>query len=405
MIGFFLKYLTGFAKIEVSSGINTRLLNLMKNRKIDVWGISENPDTCTFFINRKDINELEKIAEKADVEYKIQKEYGLPVNIKKNKKRFSLLIGIIIFGILIYMESLFIWNISIAGEDDYTKDEILQALSDMDISYGSYKKEIDTVELERLLREHFSELAWISCSIRGTSLYIDVKETLDVFTDTSLTVPSNIIAVKDCSIYSIVTSEGTPVAKIGDDVKKGDILVSGTVNLYDDNAEIMDTHYVPAKAEIKGITETIYDEEFSLTYYKKEYSGNNKTDYTFSIFGYEFKPYNAKVQYDLYDTVTDENRVHIGDSFYMPFGFIKNSFREYSLVMAEYSEDEAVQIAGDRLNTYICELQEKGVQILENNVKISVVDGKCIAKGKIRTLENIGISKEFDIRKEDSVVE
>ncbi len=404
MIGFILKYLTGFAQIEVSSGINTRLLNLMKNRKIDVWGISENPDTCTFFINLKEINELEKMTEKANVEYKVLKEYGLPIMIKKNKKRFSLLIGMMLFGILIYIESLFIWNISIAGEDDYTKEEILQALSDMDVTYGSYKKEIDTVELERLLREHFSELAWISCSIRGTSLYIDVKETLDVFTDTSLTVPSNIVAVKDCSIYSIVTSEGTPVAKIGDDVKKGDILVSGTVNLYDDNAEIMDTHYVPAKAEIKGITETVYNEEFSLTYYKKEYSGNNKTDYTFSILGYELKPYNAKVQYDLYDTVTDENRLHI-DSFYLPFGIIKNSFREYRLVMTEYTEDEAIQLANDRLNTYICELQEKGVQILENNVKISVVDGKCIAKGNIRTLENIGISKEFDIRKEDSVIE
>ncbi|MGN0394184.1 MAG: sporulation protein YqfD, partial [Coprococcus sp.] len=386
-------------------GIHTRLLNLMKNKMINVWGISENPDVCVFFINLKDIDKMDKIAKKADAAYKIEAKYGLPILINKNKKRFSLIIGILIFAAFIYIQSLFIWNISISGEDDYTKDEILEALEKMDIFYGTYKNKIDTIELERQLREDFSELAWISCAVRGTSLYVDVKETLDVFTDTSLTVPSNVIALKDCSIYSIITSEGTPVVKAGDDVKKGDILVSGTVNLYDDNAEIMDTHYVPAKAEIKGITEITYNEEFTLQHYKKEYSGNNKSDYTFSLFGYELKLYTANVNYSLYDTISDEKRPHIGESFYLPFGYKKNSYREYSLVMEKYSEEEAVEIANERLASYICDLQEKGVQILENNVKISIIDDKCIASGGIRTLENIGISKEFDIRKEDTVIE
>ncbi len=405
MFGFILKYITGFAKISISDGIHTRLLNLMKNKKINVWGITENPDSCVFFMNLKDVNEMDKIAKKAEVSYQVIKEYGLPVLLKKNKKRFSLLIGILLFAAFIYIQSLFVWNIHISGEDDYTKEEILDVLENMDIYYGTYKRKIDTVELERKLREEFSEIAWISCAIRGTSLYVDVKETLDVFTDTSLTVPSNVIAVKDCTVYSIITSEGTPVAKAGDDVKKGDILVSGTVNLYDDNAEIMDTHYVPAKAEVVGMTDNMYHEEFPLQHYKKEYSGDNKSDYTFHFFSYEIKLFDAKVKYPLYDTVSDEKAPHIGESFYLPFGYKKNSYHEYQLVSEEYTEEEAIEIANERLNEYICKLQEKGVQILENNVKISVVDGKCQANGTIRTLENIGISKEFDIRKEDTVIE
>lgn len=404
MIGYILKYILGFVQIETANKGNTRLLNLIKNKNISMWGISENPDVISFFICYRDRNKLSDIAKKAGCEYKIIGSYGLPVKITQNKGRYSVILGIIIFIVLIYIESLFIWNIRIEGEEDYTKDEIIEALSSLDISYGSYIKDIDTVSLERQLRQKFEDIAWISCSIRGTCLYIDIKETLDVFTDTSLDVPSNIISVRDCTIYSIITSEGTPVVKIGDEVKKGDILVSGTVNLYDDNAEIMDTHYIPAKADVKGITRIKYYDSISLVYYKKEYSKNDKSDYTFSIFGYKIRPYKAKVNYSEFDTVSKDCILHI-KNLYFPFGYTKNTYREYSLIMKEYSNEEVTLIANTKLKQYICDLQEKGVQILENNVKISFEDGKCIAEGDLVAIMNIGIGEEFDIGKEDLIIE
>ena len=49
----------------------------------------------------------------------------------------------------------------------------------------------------------------------------------------------------DCTIYSLVASAGTPVASVGDEVKKGDTLISGTVNIYNDDSEVVDTVFVP----------------------------------------------------------------------------------------------------------------------------------------------------------------
>jgi DNA-directed RNA polymerase subunit beta len=56
---------------------------------------------------------------------------------------------------------------------------------------------------------------------------VEITETLNVFTDTSMKEPCNVIASQDCTIAEIVTASGTPVVKAGDDVKKGDILTEG----------------------------------------------------------------------------------------------------------------------------------------------------------------------------------
>ena len=50
-----------------------------------------------------------------------------------------------------------------------------------------------------------------------------------------------------------------------------------------------------------------------------------------------------------------------------------------------------------KLNSYIDELNKKGVEILENNVKIEVSDDICEAKGTIVTKEQIGIPADITI--------
>ena len=88
--------------------------------------------------------------------------------------------------------------------------------------------------------------------------------------------PCNIIASQDCTITEIVTASGTPVVKAGDDVKKGDILISGAVYLYDDNNEVLDTNYVSAEGTVYGICVYHYKDTVPLSCYSKEYTGNEK---------------------------------------------------------------------------------------------------------------------------------
>ena len=84
--------------------------------------------------------------------------------------------------------------------------------------------------------------------------------------------PCNIIASQDCTITEIVTASGTPVVKAGDDVKKGDILISGAVYLYDDNNEVLDTNYVSAEELYMESVYIITKITVPLSCYSKEYN-------------------------------------------------------------------------------------------------------------------------------------
>lgn len=90
------------------------------------------------------------------------------------------------------------------------------------------------------------------------------------FTDQTSDRACNLVATMDCTVYSIVTSAGTPLVKAGDEIKKGDQLISGTVNICNDDSEVVDTKYVPAQGIIIGQCKIPYRDEVKYEYYKKK---------------------------------------------------------------------------------------------------------------------------------------
>ena len=78
---------------------------------------------------------------------------------------------------------------------------------------------------------------------------------------------------------------------------------------------------------------------------------------------------------------------------------------EQEIVTLEYTKSEAKQIAEENLSKYITNLQEKGVQIRENNVTIEVDEKKCKAFGTLKVIEKIGVRKNVEKRFTKSVEE
>lgn len=405
MFGIIGKYITGFSKVKVSGQYIERFINLCKARNLMLWGIEKNNEGCIFFISSNDVTALDVPAKKTDSEISILKEYGVKYFIRGHKRKLPVAVIMLVFMIIVYVQSLFIWNIKVEGESDLTKDEVLKRITDFYVPIGTKISEIDCDELEKQLRKDFDDIAWISCSITGTILKVDITETLNVYTDIKSDTPCNIVAVKPCTVSSIITSYGTPVVTAGSEVEKGDVLISGAIYLYDDNNEVLDTNYVAAEGEVWGICEQDYYQETKLSYYKKNFSGKSSSYYTFGILGYELTPYVPEISYDNYDIMTTENRLHIGKAFYLPVYIEKTSINEYEFENESMSEEEALEKAKTKLQQYIYDLQEKGVQIIENNVKISIVGEKCVAEGTIKTCELVGIPQELEVIREEEDIE
>lgn len=74
----------------------------------------------------------------------------------------------------------------------------------------------------------------------------------------------------------------------------------------------------------------------------------------------------------------------------MPVTVGKIECREYELIEKTYSKEEAVRKAKESLAKFLWKMQEKGVQILQNNVKIETGVKSCTARGEIEITRRAG---------------
>jgi len=75
----------------------------------------------------------------------------------------------------------------------------------------------------------YPELSDVTASLSGTTLKITIVEREGPITAYDKSIPVDIVADKDAKVDELVVYNGTGVAKQGQTVKKGDIIVSGTV--------------------------------------------------------------------------------------------------------------------------------------------------------------------------------
>lgn len=397
MFLFLIKWFKGYIKIEISGNSKDRFINICANHGIIFFDIAAVDESIHATISKKNYKLIKKYIKKTDVKIKILDKKGFPFFFYKYRKRKCFALGFFIFLAIIYSFTLFIWDINVTGESAYTSEQIIKEIKNNYVQIGSLKSKIDCNDLEKKLREQYDKIAWISCEIKGTRLNITLTETIETGKIIEETAPCNIIAAKDGIITDIVIRAGTVVAHKGDEVKKGDIIITGAVNIYNDYDELIETNYIPASGDVYAISEYNYDDSFDLNYYKKEYTDNTKKYYSLIFFDNILTPFTPKNNYKNKDYLTTEKQIKFGDTIYLPLGIKINEIKEYTPVNATYTTEEAKEKATKKLTAYLSDLSKKGVEILENNVTIYISDGICHSHGTIVTKEPIGVPSRINI--------
>lgn len=376
-------WLMGYLTVHISGTSPERFINLCSNRRLYIWDIVRDNEKYKFKLSVRNYKKIKPIVRKTGLIPKIEEKHGLPFFIHRNRKRKGFFVGIIICILLVYIMSLFIWDIEILGGSKHTPEALLKFLKDNDIKPGVKKKYIDGSKIEEEIRLAYEDIGWVSAEIKGTRLIIKITETNMPTPIIEATAPSHIVATKDAVIKEIITRTGTPMVKPGDVVRKGDILVSGIVDVYDDFGGILNKKPVIASADIVCNSFYDYHDSFPLTHIVRIFTNNKKKGYYITIWGRKLFLYNPRYSYTMYDIIVNENTMHITDSFYLPLQYGTVTIREYIEQKDKYSRDEAIDIAKNRIQRYFDKLSEKEVNIKKNNIKIDIKNDICIAKGRI----------------------
>ena len=186
----------------------------------------------------------------------------------------------------------------------------------------------------------------------------------------------------------MVTRTGVPLVKTGDVCKKGDILVSGRIEIRDDSQEVVRYEYVHADADIYIKRRLAYYHETPMEYEKTEYTDRKYHRFSLQIGNWYLGP--GKLQEDQWHRFAEYFKLKITDTYILPLTAGRITDRNFRIQKVTRTEKEAKAAAWRSLQLYEEKLMEKGVQISENNVKINVDHKTCISKGSLDIIQKTG---------------
>lgn len=391
---FLFHYLTGYIKINIHGYSPERFLNMCVHHNINIWNLQSNQQSYSMYISVKGFKHLKPILKKTNTKIKIDHKYGFPFLLYRYRKRLAFMTGSCISMMVLYLLTFFIWDIEISGNQTYSDESILLYLNNQGIYQTMLKSEADCDSIVADMREYYSNITWVSVHIEGVSLIISIKEN-EEFVDKTVSVNEDevgydIIASKDGVVSSIITRSGVPLVHSGDIVEKGDVLVSGCIGIYNDSDEIICYEYVTADADVVLEYTEYYIEEELFATMEKIYTGLVKQYVYLKIGEYIFiNPY-ASNQEGTYELINIENSLVSSLQSKYVFSIGITTLQFYYFIESSLTTEEIQIDLSDKFSLYCKELEEKKVEIIENNVKIAIEENKAIASGSLilRSLED-----------------
>lgn len=366
-----MRYTGGYLRIRLVGFSPERFLNLCMANQIIIWDLRYREGGYQFLVTVKDYRKVKPLVKKAQVHLRIIGRYGLPFFLHRNRRRKLYAAGIGAFFLILFLMSRFIWNITLDGNYRFTDDTLLHYLGTLDIRYGMAKSGIDCDALEESIRSQYPEIIWVSARISGTRLLIKVKENEVIGTvpekeDT----PRDLVAEKPGTITRMIVRRGKAQVAVGDEVEEGQVLVSGTVPIYNDAEEIVNCQYVRADADIYARTSQSYSEPLSRFVTDRSYNGKVRHGLGLRAGRLSFLWMLPPKKDTLWEITGQYRQVTVFGDFYLPVWVDRVTARQYGNYDRFRTQTELETIKNQINDGKIQNLMEKGVQIIENNVKI-----------------------------------
>lgn len=356
------KFNKGIIVVEVSVLSPERFLNVLWNKKINISKVRKvNITTIRFQVDHEYYDEIYELANRFQGKCKVVSEKGLIYLIKKLKKQASFIIGLIVFIAGIYILSTYVWSIEIDTKKNISPYEIRKILTELGVSPGIKKSDLDVYLLEKKVESLNKDILWIRARIEGSTLKIIIEEKVtppEIKEDGG----GDCIAKMDGEIKRIYVSNGTAKVNPGDIVKAGDVLISSI------QGRKGDEYSVNAKGTV--IANTFYEKEMELLIKGKkiESTGRKDKDIYLNFWGNKIYLKKAINNFKYYDKIKDES------NFISKVTYFERDEKEVDLEKSIEVENGAMK------------LEKSLIKDLSNDAKVTdkKVEAQDLGNGKVR---------------------
>ncbi len=178
-------------------------------------------------ISRSQLPNLKKLISKRGEELNVRSKLGLFWKLSSITKRPVLISGLLfVFILCLFLPSRILF-IEVSGNNEIPEQFIVETAKTCGLGFFASRREVRSEKIKNALLSAIPQLQWAGVNTKGCVAYITVRERDEQSTDDASPMANSIVAGRDGIVQEITVLSGTPLCKVGQGVKAGDVLVSG----------------------------------------------------------------------------------------------------------------------------------------------------------------------------------
>ncbi len=312
-----------------------KFIKRLKNNNIEILNIN--------YISKSEINikiyksDYDKVVElKTIYEIDIIDYFGIArfKNNILNNKLIIILIFIALF--LIYTTTNIIFSVDIITNDSKMEKILKEELDTLGIKKYKFKKSYNDIQKikQEILNKYRNDIDWIEIENIGTKYIVRYEPRIE--NNDTLNYPlRHIVAKKDCIIKNLNISSGQIVKGVNSFVKKGDIIVSGYIDL---NGNIKDT--VSSIGTVYGEVWYKVEITYPFTYYENYETGKENKVLVVKFLNNDIELFN----FQKYKTKNIEEKTIFKNNI-LPVKLVYQLQRETKVINETLNEEDLVKKA------------------------------------------------------------
>lgn len=223
--------LRGKLDVEVRGAYVEGLLNAAALSAIALWDV-RCVDDCTvrLCMYETDYPALEALSEKCMCELKPISLNGGSRDRKLIRRRGWLLAFLLLVGLLLFLSSLFIWEIEVVGNEQLSDGQVMRALARCGVDSGTCRYAVSSDLVRSQMLQELPELAWMTVNISGSravAVVMERQEKPEIYSESA---PADIVAARTGIIRRLSVENGRPLVHGGQSVLAGETLVSAEMD-------------------------------------------------------------------------------------------------------------------------------------------------------------------------------
>lgn len=339
-------------------------------------------------LTRKDYLRASIFLEKNGAVVRIIKQKGVYLTALKLKKRPFLLLSLVFLLFLSLFIPTRVFFIRVVGNTTVPTKLILEKAEISGVSWGASRLQLRSEKVKNMLLSQLPQLQWVGVNTTGCVAIISVQEKkVQEEISEEINTVSSIIAVRDGIIRQCTVTKGTALCKIGQAVKKGQVLVSG----YTDCGIVIQA--TRAKGEIYAQTLRHQNTILPMMWTVRKDLVESKTKFGILIGKKRINLFNDSGNFNATCVrIYKESFLTLPGGFQLPIGFFQETQMRYNTDAQLQTEADCLEWIQFSSENYLAEQMVAG-RILDKVENIQMQNDVCYLNGEYICLESIGKTK------------